>query len=713
MPTLFPFFFSPRGVVVVGASQDTTKLGYALARNLISSKYPGTLHFVNPKGGYLFDHPVFHSILDVPDPVDLAVLLIPAPYVPDALHQCGQRGVQGLIISSGGFREVSSEGAELEKQCVEIAHQYGMRIIGPNCIGLVDTHLPINTTFLSEPGPLAGDIAIISQSGAICASMIDWARGNSFGISRMASLGNQADITETDVLAPIAFDPWTKVILLYLEGTNAGRHFVDEALKVSQQKPIIVMKVGRFASGRRAASSHTGALVGEDTAYDAAFRRAGIIRANNSDELFDWARALAWSQPLHGDRIAILTNSGGPGVITADAIEAYGLHFADFSETTISALRTILPPAAGVLNPVDLLGTGSPEQFNTCLEILLADPNIDGIIVVLVPPPLHPAEDVAQAIIPTMQQATKPVLTVFMGEFRVRNAGGILSQAHIPEYRFPERAVSALAVLSRRTEFLKRKQEPPIRFTDVKPEVVHQIIESMQIATLRANDLWLSQEVILKIFGAYGISTLPMRLVNSAEEAADIAKLLGLGSKYTGMALKIASPDIIHKSDVGGVLLNLPDADAVAQGYLAMMESVHRVCPQARIDGIHLQPMAPQGQELILGSIQDPQFGALLMFGAGGTEVEGMGDVAFSLAPLTAMDVEYLLNQTWAGKKLKGFRNLASADREAVIEALCRLAQLAYDFPQLAEIEINPLRALPQGRGVIALDMRVRYQANK
>jgi len=323
---------------------------------------------------------------------------------------------------------------------------------------------------------------------------------------------------------------------------------------------------------------------------------------------------------------------------------------------------------------------------------------------------MHPAEAVAQAIIPTIHNSTKPVLTVFMGEFRVHSAGEILSQAHIPEYRFPERAVSALAVLAQRSAFLKQQPEPPITYSDVNPSTVQTVLNNLNEANQRGTDLWLSQEDIIKIFAAYGISTLPMHLVKSAKEAEEISKLIGAGEKYAGMALKIASPDIVHKSDAGGVMLNLPDAAAVAQGFTSMVESIHKTFPLAKIEGVHLQPMAPAGQELILGSIQDPQFGPLIMFGSGGTEVEGMGDVAFALAPLTMLDVEYLLNNTWAGKRLKGFRNLAAADRDAVIVTLCRLAQLAHDFPQLIEMEINPLRALPKGQGVLALDMRVRLK---
>ncbi len=318
--SLIPFFH-PRGVAVIGASHDPTKLGYGLARNLIYSNYQGGLHFINPKGGKLFGQPVYANILDAPDPLDLAILLIPASSVPQALQECGQRGLKAAIIGSGGFRETGAEGIALEDQCLRIAQSHQMRLIGPNCIGLLDTHKPMDATFLPPPGPLPGDVAFVSHSGAICAAVIDWARGHSFGLSLLVSLGNQADVNETDVLDPVAEDPFTKVITLYLEGIRDGRRFTREAGRITCHKPIIALKVGRFAGGRRAVASHTGALAGQESAYNAAFRRAGVIRAETSEEMFDWARALAWCPPPAGRNIAVLTNAGGPGVTAADALE--------------------------------------------------------------------------------------------------------------------------------------------------------------------------------------------------------------------------------------------------------------------------------------------------------------------------------------------------------------------------------------------------------
>lgn len=686
-PSSLTPFFAPTGVALVGATNDPVKLGYGLARNLIQCNYRGAVHFVNPKGGMLLGRPIHKSLLEVPDPVDLAMLLVPAAAVSQALRECGQRGIRAVIISSGGFRETGPEGAALEEECLQIARQHGIRLIGPNCIGLIDTHLPLDTTFLPPPGPPAGDVAYISHSGAICAAVIDWARGQGFGLSRLISLGNQADVTETDVLAPTAADPYTGVLTLYLESVRDGRRFVAEASRVTREKPIIALKVGRYASGQRAAASHTGALAGQENAYNAAFRRAGVIRADTSEELFDWARALAWCPPPTGRAMAVLTNAGGPGVTAADALEANGLSLANFSETTLTALRATLPPAAAIHNPVDMLAAATPEQFTACLRILHDDPAVHGVMVILPPPPMSTAGAVAKAIIPVVHNAVKPITVALMGERLIQEAVEHFRAAHVPEYRFPERAASALAILAQRADYLHAIREEVWTFNDVHPEAVRELLHRMDA------------ETIFEILRAYGIPSPALELCATPDEAARAANRLGYP-----VALKVASPDIAHKSDVGGVLLNLGDEQAVRLGFAAILEKARAALPQAEIHGVTVQPMIPSGQEVIVGAVQDAQFGALAMFGSGGVEVEGLKDVAFALAPITRGEAERMLEDTWAGRKLRGFRNLPAVDRPAVLETLARLAQLAADFPELAEIEINPLRVLP--RGVYALDAR-------
>ncbi|MGD9092050.1 MAG: CoA-binding protein, partial [Anaerolineales bacterium] len=507
--SLLPYF-NPTGIAVIGASTNPSKLGYGLARNLVLSNYQGVVHFVNPRGGGLMGRPIYPSIAEVPDPVDLAIILIPAHAVPKALEECGKRGVRAVIISSGGFREVGQEGADLEGRSLRIAEQYDMRILGPNCIGILDTHLPLDATFLPPPGPLPGDVAFISHSGAICAAVIDWARGQGFGLSRLVSLGNQSDVNETDILAPVAADPFTRVLTLYLEGVSNGRRFVDEAGKLTRQVPIIALKVGRYASGHRAVASHTGALAGQESAFNAGFRRAGVIRADTNEEMFDWARALAWCPPPNGRSIAVLTNAGGPGVTATDALESLGLNIANFEDGTRSALGEILPPAASLYNPVDMLASATPEQYAQCLEVLLSDAGVDGVLVILPPPPMHTAGAVARTLIPVIHNADKPVVIALMGERLIQEAVEHFRAARIPEYRFPERAASAMAILVHRAEFLKRQQELPERRSDVDTKTARQALDQHTLKVMPDSgmpNLKLSPETIHPILEAYRIPT--------------------------------------------------------------------------------------------------------------------------------------------------------------------------------------------------------------
>lgn len=697
--SLIPFF-NPKGVAVIGASQDPTKLGYGLANNLHHSGFKGVIHFVNLKGGTLLGRPIYTTILDVPDPVDLAAVLIPAQFVSPTLRECGKRGIRAAIIGSGGFREVGPEGLVLEQEMIRVAEEEGIRLIGPNCIGLLDTHLPIDTTFLPPPGPTPGDVAFLSHSGAICAAAIDWARGQGYGISKLISLGNQADVCETDLLAPIAADGQTNVLVLYLEGIKSGRRFIEEARSVVPSKPIIALKVGRYESGRKAAASHTGALAGEESAYNAAFRRAGVLRAETSEEMFDQARALAWCPLPLGNKVAVLTNAGGPGVTAADALEARGLKMAEFSSATMDALGKILPAAASLQNPVDMLATATPDQFALCLQTLLEDPGIDSVMVIFPTPPMHTAGSVAKALIPVIHQAEKPVVISVMGERLIQEAVEHLRAARIPEYRFPERAAAVLAALVERVELLKHAAAVPVLKQDVQQETVRQILEDQNAGS------HLTAAVTQRILDAYGIPSAKMTLAKDENDAAAQAAAMGLP-----VVLKVASPDISHKTDVGGVLLNLADEKSVRGGFRAIMDQAAGAQPNADIQGVYVQEMVPLGQEVIVGAVQDPQFGALMMFGSGGTEVEGLKDLAFGLAPLTELEMDTMLNETWAGRKLHGFRNLVPADIKAVRDVLVRIAQLASDFPQFAEIEINPLRVFPEGKGATAVDVRIRLDS--
>jgi acetyltransferase len=686
-------FFNPRSIVVIGASRDPQKLGYGIAHNLVRCGYQGAIHFVNPKGGTLFERPLLTSIQQVPDQTDLAVLLVPAPAVPATLESCGERGIKAAVIASGGFREVGPEGLRLEESCLAIARRFDMRLMGPNCIGLLDSNLPLDTTFLPSPTPPPGDIAFISHSGAICAAIIDWSSNQGFNFSRLVSLGNQVDVTETEILAPVAADDHTKVLALYLEAINDGSRFVQEAQKVSRCKPLVALKVGRTHGGKKAAASHTGALAGEEVAYNAAFRRAGVQRAETAQQMFDWARALAWSPALRGDQIAVLTNAGGPGVMAADAVEANGLHLASLAAYTTESLCEMLAAAASVENPVDMLASASPEQYATALRLLLDDAHVHGVLLILPPPPMFTALAVAHEIIPIIQGAEKPVLVALMGHDLILEAREAFRAAQIPAYPFPETAASALAALGQRWQILAHKEEV-ITPSGVNAERARELLAALKPG-------WLSPYQVRELLHAYGIPAPAVAFARSTAEVGVKAARLGFP-----VVMKINAPDILHKSDLGGIALNLDSVQAVRQSYTEMIARVHDLAPQAQINGVQLQPMISGGQEVIAGVTRDPQFGPLVMFGSGGVEVEGLRDIAFELAPLTLAVARRLLEETWAGKKLAGFRHLPAVDEQALLDILIRLGQMAADHPRLAEIEINPLIVLAEG--ATAVDVRAR-----
>jgi len=694
--TLLPFF-QPKGVVVIGASTSPEKLGYGVARNLIQSGYQGAIHFVSQKQGELFGHPIYTDLNQVPDPVDLAILIVPPNATPKAIEECGLREIKAAVIVSSGFRESGAEGAALEGQCLDIARALGVRLIGPNCIGVIDTHLPIDTTFIQPPMPVAGNIGFISHSGAFCAAILDWARSEDIGFSQIVSLGNQADINETDMLSMLVDDPYTKVIVMYLESVSDGVRFVEVAREVTRRKPVIALKVGRFVSGQKAAASHTGALAASDIAFDAAFDKAGILRADTAEQMFDWAHMLKsrWSngeKPLlvakepfttgiHG--IAVLTNAGGPGVIAADSLEQEGLTLAQLTGSTLQALSATLPPSAAIHNPVDMLASASPETYATCLNNLLEDPNVHAAMVILPPPPMFTAEEVAGKLIEVIHQFDKPVVIALLGSTLIDNAHSLFEHANVPTYPFPERAASALSALFKRTEYLTTETQRHRDF--ISPGHSDSVVNA--------------DELLSK----YEIPTAPIKLARNETDAVAIANELGYP-----IVMKIASPDILHKSDVGGVVLNIKNVDLLLSAYAKIMERVKHKNPDAKIEGIHIQRQIPEGQEVIVGMIRDPLFGALMMFGSGGVEVEGLKDVAFALAPLTQAEAQEMIRKTWAGRKLKGFRNIPPADEESVVDVLVKLSQLAIEYDLIDEIEINPLRVLRKSS--IAVDVRIKKQ---
>ncbi len=693
-------FFNPKGIVFVGASKNQNKLGYGLAKNLAKCDYPGEIHFVNPSGGELFGKKIEKTISDISGNIELAILLISSRFVLDTLLECKENGIKSVIIASGGFKEVGMEGALIEKKCLDFAQKYNIRLMGPNCIGLIDSHLPLNTTFLQETNIKKGSIGFISHSGAICAAILNWSQGQGFNFSKLVSLGNQADVNETDVLDYIGADRSTKTICMYLEGVADGRHFVNTGIKVTKTKPVIALKVGRSESGQKAVESHTGALAGQDIAFDAAFRRAGILRVETTEEMFNWAKTLAYCKNPNGNKVGVLTNAGGPGVTSVDAIEKNGLELSKLSDNTKSELKNSLPGSASVENPVDMLASASPEEYARSLTLLYTDPNVDLVMVILPPPPMFPAIKIIEEILPIIKlKSKKPTVVVPMGDSQIKDAVNMLRENNIPEFRFPENAASSLGALYSYSKIMRKDNSQVILKDDVYKSKVEKILKKPDIPQ---ND-FVSDDVAHQILEAYNIPVLKMQLSKTVEDAVEIAERIGYP-----VALKISATKIQHKSDIGGVLLNIKTQDEVIEGFKKLIKLAKQKYPNSDIDGIHIQKMADKGQEVILGAVQDPQFGPLVMFGSGGTEIEGLEDIEFSLGPLTQEDINFMLSETWAGKKLKGFRNIPPVDRDALEDSMIRLAQLVKDFPQISEVEINPLNVFEGSKGVIAVDVRIK-----
>ena len=688
-------FFNPSGVAVIGASTNPQKLSYGILYNLIHSTYQGGVYPVNPGAAEILGKPCFADVSEVPDPVELAVSVVTAPQTPAVLEACGKRGIKGVIIISGGFKEVGAEGQALEKQCLEIAARFGMRLIGPNCVGLMSLHSGLNTTFIHGV-PDTGGIGFLSQSGAVCGGVIDFLLGKKVGFSHFLSLGNEADVTETHIMEYLGSDPNTRVIAAYVEQIRDGKHFLEVAREVSRVKPIVLIKAGRSSAGARAVSSHTGSLAGAYTAYQAAFRQAGVIEVQYWDELFDVAVGFDFQPLPKGKRVAMLTNAGGPAALASDALAANGLVLADLEEGTRSFLREHLNLAAQVGNPVDMLGGALPEEYELTVRALLADKNVDIVLPILVPHELVKPALIAQAIVDASRGSEKTVLACIMGDASVGEARTVLQGNHIPMYVYPETmGVVASAMLGYREWKEKPLPEPTelIRIDNIR---AGNLLEAV-----RGKDS-LGEVETRPLLEAYGIPVVPGGFAASAEEAVSIAEKAGYP-----VVIKIVSPQILHKSDVGGIRLYLADAGAVRAEYGKLMADMHAAKPDAELHGVMVERMAPRGQEIIIGMKRDPGFGPLLMFGLGGITVELFKDISFGVAPLSTEDALEMIRRTQAGRLLTGFRGSAPADLDSVVDTLLRLDRLARDFPQIEEAEINPLLVYPEGQGVLALDARI------
>lgn len=693
-PSSLTPFFEPKGVAIIGASANPHKLSFGILRNLINSPYAGGIHPVNPNESEILGKACFKDISQVPDPVDLAVMVVPAPATPDILTACGKRGIKGVIIISGGFKEVGTSGNDLEKQCLDIAHQYNMRLIGPNCVGAMNLVNGLNTTFISGT-PDVGGIGFLSQSGAICGGVVDFVHGKKVGFSHFLSLGNEADVTETDIIEYLGEDPHTRVIAAYVEEIRDGRRFLEVARKVSPKKPIVLLKAGRSTAGARAISSHTGSLAGSMTAYRAAFKQAGVIEVQNFSELFDVALAFS-TQPLPaGTRAAILTNAGGPTAIASDSLSTHGFSLGDLSESTRALLRANLTPAAQVNNPVDMLGGAEPKDYALAVKAAIDDPLIDVVLPLLVPQALVSPVGVAQAIVDASRGSNKTVLACILGDESVGEARLVLQGNNIPMYVYPETPGVVLAAMTAYKDWLANMPGQPQPIPGVDKAAAAKVLASASGGSL-------GEAQTRPLLEAYGIPVVPGAHAASADEAVAAANKLGYP-----LVMKIVSPDILHKSDVGGIRLNLASAKAVAAEYPRLMADIRAARPQAKLDGVLLEKMAPRGQEVIVGMKREKGFGPLLMFGLGGIYVELFKDVSFRLAPITPAEARAMIDETAAGRLLTGFRGQPVADLDAVVSCLCRISQLALDFPQIQEIEVNPLLVFPGGQGALALDGRV------
>jgi acetyl coenzyme A synthetase (ADP forming)-like protein len=692
-------FFNPNTVAVIGASTNSKKLGYAVLENLVAGGFAkvGKVYPVNPTAQEILGLQAYPTVQEVPGSIDLAVIVIPYMYVPEALRTCGEKGIPAVIVISAGFREAGREGLERELELIEIANQYGIRLIGPNCLGVIDTFTPLNASF-SAGTPPSGPMAFMSQSGALGTAVLDISLAGRLGLSKFVSLGNKADVDEIDLLKAWEDDPHTSVIMIYSEGMSNGQEFINTARQVTAKKPVVAIKSGVTQSGSRAVSSHTGSLAGSEQAYHAAFRQAGVLRAESMEALFDIALALGYQPLLQGDRIAIITNAGGPGILATDALERSGLSLARFENETITTLAQYLPDAASAANPVDVLGDARADRYSLALETIVADPNVDGLLVVLTPQAMTEIEATADAIGRLSKTIDKPIITSFMGEAKIESGVDRLETYGVPNYPFPERAALAFKGMADYRRVLSRPTPEYVEF-DVDRRATRQVLDLVR----EQRRLSIGDSEARQILTAYGLQIPQSEIAATPEEAVEIANQIGYP-----VVLKIASPDILHKTDVGGVKVGLSNAEQLQDAYELMVYRAERYLPQAHLWGCLVQQMVPPGgQEVLVGMNRDPQFGPLVTFGLGGIYVETLKDVTFRIAPFSVQSAEKMLTEIRAHAILDGVRGEPPVDKAAIVDTLLRIGQLVQDFPEIVELDINPLMVYPHGQGAIAIDMRL------
>jgi len=693
---MLEMFTEAKGVAVIGASPHPEKLGYQVLHNIVQYGYGGAVYPINLTADEILGLPVYKSVLDAPDPIDLAVIVVPAKFVPGVLEECGQRGLKGAVIISAGFREVGPQGKALERQAIEIARRYGMRLIGPNVLGIIDTVCKLNASFAAGM-PYRGKIAFMSQSGALCTSILDLALGQRVGFSRFYSIGNKADINEIDLLRAWAEDAESRVIVGYLEGITDGPEFMRVAREVTRHKPIIAIKSGTTSAGSRAVSSHTGTLAGSENAYDAAFKQVGIIRAGSVQDLFDWARAFARQPLLESNAIAVVTNAGGPGIMASDAIERAGLHLASLTTETKQHLQALLPPAASVANPIDVLGDALADRYALAIEAALKDPTVGAVLVVLTPQVMTQIPETAEALGRLSEQSGKPVFGAFMGDLAIREGVEVLHRYSVPNYQVPERAVAAIAAMWNHRQWLNT---PPL---DVKQFDFDRSTVRAVFDRVRAEErTTIGDAEAREVLEACGISLPKSDLAKTADEAVAAAESIGYP-----VVMKIASPDILHKTDIGGIKLNIASANDVRDAFDLLVYRGRRYMPDATIWGCQVQQMIKGGREVIIGMNRDPQFGPLLMFGLGGIYVEALKDVTFRVAPIDRREANEMLGEIRSVRLLRGVRGEKPSDMAAIADTVLRISQLVTEFPEIVELDINPLMVFEAGRGALAVDMRM------
>lgn len=694
--------FKPSSIAVIGASTRPGTVGNDIFRNLLFNEFRGTVYPINPKANNVQGVHCYPDLVSVPGKVDLAVVIVPAAGIMEVVDQAIAKQVQAMVVISAGFKEVGGKGAELEHQLRAKVRSAGIPLIGPNCLGVINTDpvVRMNAAF-GRKMPGRGNLAFLSQSGALCTSVLDYAEERHMGFSKFISFGNKADVNEIDLLDYLARDPTTDVIAMYLEDISDGRRFIETVREIfwETHKPMLCLKSGRTPEGAKAVSSHTGSLAGSDSVYDALLVQSGVQRVDTIAELFDSA-ALYCTQPLpRGGRVAIVTNAGGPGIMATDAAVRFGLTLAELSPATQEKLKASLPATASLRNPIDVIGDARADRYRSAVRTVLEDDNVDMGMVILTPQSMTDIEETAAVVPDAVRGIKKPVVCAFMGAKDVAPGVNILRKAGIPNYAFPEDAIRSLAAAER----LVALHEIPRREMQIFHDLEVEKAKGLIAAALNGQDQrYLTQAECRPLLECYRLPLLRSAIAGTADEAGQLAALFG-----TPVVMKVMSADVVHKFDAGGVLLNIHGADEASAGYQKIVQNVARAVPGARIQGILIEEMARKGVEVILGASRDARFGPLMMFGLGGTLVEILKDVSFRLAPMWKISAERMVRQIRSFKVLDGFRGSPPADIGAIIDTLLRLSEMVCNHPEISELDINPLIVHAQGQGCSVADSRV------